>query len=253
MKKIYISAIITLIAALGISACSASKDQLKKDQATALRKLGEAYMAEDKDASAFQKLSEAEELNPKDPHTFFALGIFYFKKENYDLSIRNYIKCLELKADFAAARNNLGITYMAKGEYDKAIACFKELTNNYFYATPHYPLANLGKVYFLKKDYKNAEKYLLKSLEVNARFSFALHWLGKTYIELGSPFKAIESLEKAVSITPMYAEIYFDLGEAYAMASQKDKAIHAYRKVMEIEPDSPLGKRAERIVSIIER
>lgn len=253
MKKTQLLGIITLMVAFFFSACASESQIKKEDRAAALRKLGEAYMAEKKDALAFQKLSEAEKLNTKDPYTYFDLGIFYFNKEKYDLSIENYKKCLKLKPDFASVRNNLGISYMARGDYDTAIGYFTELIDNFFYATPHYPLANLGKAYFLKKEYPKAETYFRQALEIDSQFVFALHWLGKTYIELGNPFKAIENLEKAIRLTPTVPDIYFDLGEAYAMASEKAKAVHAYKKVIEIAPDSSLGKRAERILSMIGR
>ena len=68
-------------------ACTSSKKQIKKEQeAEALRKLGEAYMVEGRDAAAYQKLMEAKELNPNDPYTYFSLGNFYFNKEKYDLA-----------------------------------------------------------------------------------------------------------------------------------------------------------------------
>ncbi len=252
MRKNYFLGVIALILVLYIAACTSTKTQARKDQATALRKLGEAYMTDKKDAAAYQKLTEAEKLNPKDPYTHFALGIFYFNKGKYDLSIEKYKKCLELKPDFASVRNNLGIAYMAKGDYDTAISHFNELTENYFYATPHYPLANMGQAYFHKNQYENAEKYLLQSLKILPRFTIALHWLGRTYVELGNPFKAIENLEKAISQAPLVPEIHFDLGEAYAMASQNEKAVHAYKKVIELAPDSQIGKRAESIVSMID-
>ena len=72
--------------ALSIIFCTCSCSPKKKDdhikKAAAFKELGVAYMKDDMDAAAYKNLRKAESLNPKDPHIHFALGVFYFKKEN---------------------------------------------------------------------------------------------------------------------------------------------------------------------------
>jgi len=235
-----------------LMACAPSRDeQLLKDRAEALRKLGEAYMSESKDAAAFRKLKEAEALNPDDPFTHFALGIFYFNKEKYDMAIDHYKKCMELKPDFASVRNNIGLAYLKKGDYDTAISFFKGLADNYVYATPHYPLFNLGQAYYYKKDYKTAEKYFQEALEMEPQYVIAVHWLGRTQLELGKTSEAIKSLNKAVSINPAVPEIHFDLGRAYRVRGEKEKAAKAFQKVIEIDPEHMLADQAKREMKML--
>jgi len=230
-----------------LTACATTKEDLKrKEKAEALRKLGEAYMSENKTAAAFRKLKEAEKLNPNDSYTQFALGIFYFNKKKYSLAIKRYQRCLELNPDFASVRNNIGLAYLQKGEYDKAILNFKELTDNYVYATPHYPLANMGQAYYYKNDFQLAEKYLKEALDLEPQFIIAVHWLGRTQLALGKTAEAVQTLEKAAELNSSVPEIYFDLGKAYQTMGKTDASKHAYQRVVELDPDGGLGDQAKR-------
>jgi tetratricopeptide (TPR) repeat protein len=242
----------SIILVFYLTACDPSKDeQLRKDRAESLRKLGEAYMSENKDAAAFRKLKEAEALNPDDPFTHFALGIFYFNKEKYDMAIDHYKKCMELKPDFASVRNNIGLAYLKKGDYDIAISFFKGLTDNYVYATPHYPLFNLGQAYYYKKDYKTAEQYFQKALEAEPEYVIAIHWLGRTELEMGKTSDAIKSLNKAISINASVPEIYFDLGRAFKVLGKKNDALKAFQRVIEIDPEHILAVQAKKEIQKI--
>jgi len=245
-----IGVFLIMVLVFSLMACAPSRDeQLRKDRAEALRKLGEAYMSENKDASAFRKLKEAELLNPDDPFTHFALGIFYFNKEKYDMAIDHYKKCMELKPDFASVRNNIGLAYLKKGDYDTAISFFEGLPDNYVYATPHYPLFNLGQAYYYKKDYKAAEKYFHEALEMEPKYVIAIHWLGRTQLELGKTFDAVKSLNKAISINPSAPEIHFDLGRAYQILGEKEKAVKSFKRVIEIDPEHMLAVQAKKEVN----
>ncbi len=250
MKTTHICTIFCLLLIFILSSCAASKEDIMlKDKAEALRKLGEAYMAENKTAPAFRKLKEAEKLDPDDPYTQFDLGIFYFNKKKYDLAIKNYQRCMELKPDFASVRNNIGLAYLQKGDYDKAIENFKELTDNYVYATPHYPLANLGQAYYYKNDFHLAEKYLKEALDLEPKFVVAIHWLGRTQLALGKTSEAIQNLEKAIQMNASVPEIYFDLGKAYQAMGLKIKSKNAFQRVVELDPEGGLAAQAKNIMN----
>ena len=117
-----------------ITGC-ANTQNAKKDKVDKIRKLAEAYLAEEKYVPAYRELMNALTLDPKDPHIHYALGIFYYKREKLDRAIESYQKALELKHDFSTARNNLGIVYMEQQQWDKAIETLTCLTEDYLYAS----------------------------------------------------------------------------------------------------------------------
>ena len=68
--------------------------------------------------------------------------------------------------------------------------------------------------------------------------------MGLTYLAMGDYKGAISSLEKAVKNAPNFAKAYYDLGRARAETYNREKALSAFKKVVEIVPDSPLSDAA---------
>jgi tetratricopeptide (TPR) repeat protein len=153
---------------------------------------------------------------------------------------------VEIKPDYTPAKNNMGTAYLAQKKWDDAISCFKEITGDLLYATPHYPLSNLGWAYYNKKEYRLAEKYYQEALKIEPGFAIALRGLGKTYITTGKIPEAVAVFEKATRNSPRFAELYFDLADAYRITNDYKKALDAYKKVIELAPDSPLAVEAQK-------
>ena len=148
---------------------------------------------------------------------------------------------------------------MRKKDWDAAIAIFKDLTQNLLYATPQNPMVNLGWIYYNKKAYPLSEKYYGDALQLyreglpkDCTYIMALRGLSRTYIATGRYPEAVAALENASKEMPRAAQLYFELGEAYTLAREPDKALRAYRKVMELSPGSELAERAQREVAKLE-
>ncbi len=217
-----------------------------KKQAYASRNLGEAYYSEGDYTSALRELLKAEVLYADDPYLQNDLGLAYLAKGKAALAIGHFEKAIALDPDYAPAMNNLGTAYLVKGDWDAAIAAFKEVSQDLLYATPHYPLSNMGLAYYNKRKYELAETYYQKSLELKPDFLTALIGLGRTHIKTGKLPQAVEILEKAVEQAPRFGANYFYLAEAYALSRKYEKAILAYRKTIEFAPDTPLAEEAEQ-------
>ena len=220
--------------------------EVRKNQEEALRNLGEAYIREGDYTAALREFLKAEKIYAKDPYLQNDLGLTYMAKERIDLAIHHFKKAVEIKPDYTPAKNNMGTAYLAQKKWDDAIACFKEITGDLLYATPHYPLSNLGWAYYNKKEYNLAEKYYQDTLKIEPEFAIALRGLGKTYIAMGRIPEAVAILEKAARNSPRFAELYFDLASAYTLSRKYKKALDAYSKVIELAPDSPLAVKAQK-------
>lgn len=250
MRKIPYFVTIGLVVAC-IAACASQQPVSDKKKAEASRNLGEALMQQGDYPAALKEFLAAEELNPRDPILQNDLGIFYRIKDRLDLAIHHFKLAIELKPDYAVAKNNLGEVYLQKKEWDTAIAVFKELSENLLYATPHYPLNNLGYAYYNKGDFTTAETYYLKALKIRSDFLPSLLGLGKTYIAMGNGPEAVAKLEKAVSMAPLAAEIHFFLGQAYHLNQQDPEALSAYEQAAAVQPDSVFAEKARQEAEII--
>ena len=220
--------------------------EVRKKQEEASRNLGEAYMGQGDYTAALREFLKAEKLYDRDPYLQNDLGLVYMAKERIDLAIHHFKKAVEIKPDYTPAKNNLGTAYLAQKKWDDAIACFKGITGDLLYATPHYPLSNLGWAYYNKKEYRLAEKYYQDTLKIEPEFVIALRGLGKTYIAMGRIPEAVAILEKAARNSPRFAELYFDLANAYTLSRKYKKAFDTYKKVIELAPDSALAVEARK-------
>jgi len=235
--------ILALVFMVSLLSCGASQEQ-KQAQAKAARELGEAYMRQGNFIEALKELLKAEQLNPGDHLTQNDLGLIYMSKYRYDLAETHFRKAIKIKPDYAAAKNNLGTVYLGRKDWHAAIKEFKSLEGNLLYATPHYPLSNLGFAYYNLGDYRTAEVYYQRALDIEPNFPTALRGLGRTYLAMVKIPQAVPVLEKAVREAPLWPELYLDMGKAYQLAGEYTKALLAYNKVTELAPDSDASDQA---------
>lgn len=235
----------------GIVSCT--DIELIKKQEEAGRLVGEAYMSQKDYTAALNELLKAEKIYSGDPHLHNDLGLVYMAKDQLILAVEHFKKAVDLKPDYAPARNNLGTAYLAMKNWDSAIICFKEVTRDLLYATPHFPLTNLGWAYYNKKEYALAEQYYREALKLNPNFPIALRGLGLTHIATGTPRDAVSLFEKAVKYSPGFPELFSDLAGAYLIIKEYDKALFYYRKVIGIAPGSPLAADARKEIARIQK
>lgn len=244
MQRRSINWVTFCLAVILITACGPSQYELSR-KSEDLREIGEAYMRQGNYTAALGELLKAEKLTPDDHILQNDMGLCYLGKNRLDLAVAHLKKAIELKPDYAPAKNNLGVVYLKKKNWKAAISTFEEISGNLLYATPHFPLSNLGEAYYNIGDLNRAEYYYLEALKRKANFVNAQRGLGQTYLKKHRPKDAIFYLEKAVKGAPNSAAIYFDLADAYKMVQDKEKSIHAYEKVIELAPNSPLAEKAE--------
>ncbi len=61
------------------------------------------------------------------PVIHYRLGVIYYVRESYSDAELQFRSALSLRPDFLNARNNLGITYAAMGELERAVDEFEEV------------------------------------------------------------------------------------------------------------------------------
>ena len=243
MKILVVGAGCVLLTGL-VLACTTQNVAEQKAQAEATRHLGEAYLEQGKYRLALKQLKKAEGLFPSDHIIQDDIGLAYYYLKEPEQAIHHFKKALEIKDDYTPARNNLGNEYAKKKEWDKAIEQYKLVTSDLLYATPQFPLSNLGFVYSELQEYELAVQYFLKALDIEPDFVRALYGLAKTYMATDRVPEAIAKLEKAVGLSPDSAILYFELAKAYALNRDYTKALSAYHKVVELNPTSTLADRA---------
>jgi type IV pilus biogenesis/stability protein PilW len=234
-----------LLGVLLISACATTGITIEnKRKAEADRNLGEAYLSQRNYTAALGELLKAQKLDAQDPLLQNDLGLVYMAKEKYDLAVQHFQKAVQLKPDYSLAKNNLGSAYLVRKEWDKAIPVLEEVTNDLLYATPQYPLSNLGWAYYNKGMYGKAEKYLKKALELKPDFFIAQLNLGRTYIATGQLQDALSLLNKAAKKEPKNPALLLELGRTYRRLGDYDDAVLALKGAIKYAEDSDVAVKA---------
>ncbi len=236
---------VCLLVVAGMAGCGLHVSQKDTKEAESIRNLGEAYLAEGDYTHALRELLKAEKMNPDDPFIQDDLGLAYMGKGSPAQAVSHFKNAIELKPDYSPARNNLGTAYIALQEWDKAIECFKKVNKDLLYATPYYPLTNLGYVYYMKKDYSTAENYYKQALEQKTDFPEALHGLGQVYVAKGQYEKAVKILKQAVKKAPKAFPYYMSLGKALTLNGDYNEAVNTYKRAAALAPDTPQASEAE--------
>jgi Tfp pilus assembly protein PilF len=233
------------------TACVANQEKNRK-MAKGHREVGLAYLSDGNPTFALRELLKAEELKPDDYMTQYGLGIAYMSKDATDRAIVHFEKAIELKPDYAPATNSLGAAYMKKKRWDDAIRVFKQLTTNLLYSTPHFPLYNIGRAYYFKKDYTASEAYYVKALKYyndgfTKDFTYirVLRGLAQTNRAMEQLDKAEEYLLRATKYAPNLAPLYLDLARLNVQQGRYRIALENYQKVIDLDPDGNSGIEAQ--------
>ena len=163
------------------------------------------------------------------------IGAIYSLQGDYDNALIYFLESYQLldsiddKKSIVGALNNLGNVYLAKGEDYRAIGFYKTGLK-LFLENPSGsfdPYLNIGKVYYVRKEYRRAKNYFDRSLKMNQERNnitgqaYALH---HTAIWLDALDRQDEAMEKEkdalylaqdVSNIPLLMEIHRTLSELY--------------------------------------
>ena len=95
-------------------------------------------------------------------------------------------------------------------------------------------LSLLGKIYYLKHEYGNAEKIFTKQIKVNAKSASAYNNLGQVLLKQEKYSRAVIQFKKALELDPESGLIALNLSGAYAQQGKKEEAITAFDKAFSL-------------------
>jgi len=241
--------LLSLFLPLALSACASS--QAARKQASYHYQMGLSYLGENNATGALVELTEAEKLDPDNPDLEFNLGRAYFLKEHYDIAEQKLTRALKLKPEFSEARFNLGLVYLQLKRWDDAAFQFKLVTEDIFYQ--HHDLAaiNLGIAYMNKGEYPKALAAFRSVVDNDPRNPIAKVYLGQLYLKIDKVELAIMEFNNAIRINKNYANAHYNLGLAYLKTRDNKAALAAFREVVRISPESDLGRQAREYLDLL--
>lgn len=195
--------------------------------------------------------------------------VYYWRGES-EYRIKNYVtarkdfkeffdkKGAKEFADCNTANYNIGYTFLDEKNYKDASTYFLRYINNEKNnrsETYNDALARLGDCYYATRDLYNAEKYYTKSMENGGRnadyatFQRAyVQGLRKNY---SSKIKGLDGLIKHFPKSEYVDDSYYEMGRAYVLSNNSDKAIETYKTLIDRYPNSPMAKKAGLDIGMI--
>jgi tetratricopeptide (TPR) repeat protein len=156
---------------------------------------------------ALKDYDKAIELDPMRPDPYMARGLLHYEIGHHDQAVADYTRLLELDPNNAAAYNNRALSLSHNGRFEEALA--------------------------------DVNKAIAMSPQ-GAYFDTR----GTVYLERGLYDPALTEYNRAVSLLPDTAEVYYNRGRAYLKKGLVELAQADYAKAVELDPsyaDRPYG------------
>ncbi|UCC95153.1 MAG: tetratricopeptide repeat protein [Candidatus Omnitrophota bacterium] len=163
------------------------------------------------------------------------LGKTYSALNQKEKAITSYRRAIELEPEYAESYNNLGLIYYHIGDSQTAVEFFKKAIDVNPNSVSAY--TNLGFVYSELGKRNEAMALYEKAIEVNPDYAQGYSGLGILHAMSGNLEKAITLFEKAIAANPYLARTHYNLGKAYDAGSDHRRAIASYQKAIQLNPE----------------
>ncbi|MBK5274498.1 MAG: tetratricopeptide repeat protein [Desulfuromonadales bacterium] len=247
--------VITLLLLLVIAGCASGRDQQprfgKNNPAAYHYQMGLSYLGERNFTGALIELTEAEKLDPDNPELLYNLGLAYIGKRRPDLAEQRLQKAIMLKPNYSVARNDLGVAYLELKRWDSAIQQFKIVKDDIFYENSESATINLGLAYLGKGDYPKALVELRSVAAGNPRNPVVHLSIGRVLFAMDKTEQAVAEYRKALDIYSDYGSAHYNIGLAYLKLNDKAAARASFKETVRVMPETDQGRSALEYLDLL--
>ncbi len=276
------SAIALLSVVFIMVGCLTSHNEKNIQLSTTHSQLGADYLKKKMPLAAKRELLKALELDEANHEAHHLLGCIFFLEAVQEVNYVERNNCLngieaeegieEANKDFQKSKHhfNLAVQIYAKKDrvdseslnylanialhfkqYDDAISFAKKALSNIVYASRHLALGNLGWAYYLKEDFKHAERELRQAIFQEPKFCIGRYRLAKVYYDQGKYEKAFEELKTLEAETECpIQEINVLLGMIYLKKRDIESAKRQFDLCIKIHPKSCIADECRRYLKL---
>jgi tetratricopeptide (TPR) repeat protein len=163
--------------------------------------LGVSYQRLHQTIEAASALEKAIQLNEKSVDALSALGLVYDEMKRFEDSDSIYEKALRLDPANHLLLNNYGYSLAERGiQLERALKMSKEAITQQPENQSY--LDTYGWIYYKLGDYKEAEKWIQKAIELGSKSAVIYEHMGDIYLKLNEKDKAIDYWKKALELDP---------------------------------------------------
>ncbi len=230
---------------LAVATCSSAATELKEKQEKAAfhYKLALGYFQARNIDLSIRELIKSFEYEQDHADSRYLYGFVLFGRKQYEEAAENFRTALRVRPRFFAARNHLGVTYLALERWPEAIAILKPLLKEPTYTTPYLVHNNIGWAHLKQADLRQSERHLRMSVFVNPKFCQGHRNLALLAVEQRDLSAAVSHMQDAIERCPKIAEFHFQLGEILTASGLSEGATKAFHRCRALAKATVLGRR----------
>lgn len=219
----------------------------------AYRNLADLFRSDSRFNEAIDISKRAALLYPDDGYIYTDLSWYFSLADRPEEAIQAAQSGIKLLPDQYMAYTNLCRAYNDTKQYAQAItACNSALKLNpkdgetYFYLARAYDLT--GRTADATRNYSRAVTGLVEYTKNNPEYSDGFYLLGNAYFSDNQRDKAIEAYRKCLQLNPRFAKARLNLGRALVLKKDKVGAMEQYNELLKIDQ-----KRAAQLKTDIDK
>ncbi len=199
--------------------------------------------------------SRAGVISVADNYTRSAANATLFRKANKASAKKRYDEATLIlreivvidSADFQAWQE-LGTMYFIQKNFAEAEESFTEALKKH--ANYALALISLGRLKIARKNFQGAIEVLSQAVNVEPTSPQANYFLGEAYLQVKLGSRAVPYLNEAIRLDPMgMADAHLRLAALYNARDLKDKAAGEYVEFLKQRPDYPEKKKLEAYIT----
>ncbi|MGA9673078.1 MAG: tetratricopeptide repeat protein [Terracidiphilus sp.] len=200
--------------------------QIQKPNVAQLRSVALDYVLLDDYDDAVRWLRVALGMEPDNVDVLYSLGRCLYTKNLFSDAERVYLRLLAIDPVNLKAEENLGLTYDAQNDPQKAERALRtaaQWAKERGLQDP-WPYLDLGVFLLDQAREADAQPFLETAVELGPKSAWAHEKLGMALVANGDSTRGVRELQLAVGLAPNDPKAHFELGRAYRAAGQQDNA-----------------------------
>ena len=194
---------------------------------------------------------EAIDLDPENLTYRMQLGNAYVLSNDFDNGEKTFLSILEIDKDYKPAIRELGRLAMRRKDWRKAVHYFTEDLNRPGTPMPHQIYNYLALSYYNLGMYEEAEREWLTAIEIKDHPAIRLN-LALAYRDRERFNEARQSLEKALTLNPRFAQAHYEIAVLYLKEKENQKAQTHFQEVLRLAPQSQWAQSSREYLKVLQ-
>jgi len=181
--------------------------------------------------------------------TIFSKATEAVKNKKYDQAISLLRLIVDSDAADFPAWNELGTIYFIQKNYADAEKAYMQAISKH----PEYSVAliSLGRLRIAQKNFDGAIEVLTQAVTAQPTSAQANYFLGEAYLQIKKGSVAVGYLNRAIKLDPVgMADAHLRLGALYNAVGMKEKAAAEYEEFLKKRPDDPERKQLQAYIMV---